>query len=97
MNHQGKEQEEGSRGDGGKVEWKLSEVNTRSVSREQNVLIRGFKMAAGDVIIIEVGYELPIRNSKFSFHCLLLFFKSSMSCVHLPSPFTSAIFPSMTS
>ena len=33
----GKEQEEGrSGGDGGEIEWKLSEVNTRAVSRGQN-------------------------------------------------------------
>ena len=33
--HQGKEEEERrSGGDGGKIEWKLSEVNTRAVSRE---------------------------------------------------------------
>ena len=32
----GKEQEEGwSEGDGGKIEWKLSEVITRAVSREE--------------------------------------------------------------
>jgi hypothetical protein len=28
-----------SEGDGGKIEWKLSEVNTRAVFREQNELI----------------------------------------------------------
>ena len=39
-------------GDGGKIKWKLSEVNTRAVSREQNELIGKFKMAAGDVISI---------------------------------------------
>ena len=33
-------------------EWKLSEVNTRTVSRGQNELIDEFKMAAGDVISI---------------------------------------------
>ena len=41
-----------SRGDGGKIEWKLSEVNTRVVSRRQNKLIGGFKMTLGDVISI---------------------------------------------
>jgi hypothetical protein len=42
-------QEEGRSGkdDGGKIEWKLSEVNTRGHSK----LIE-FKMAAGDVISI---------------------------------------------
>ena len=37
---------------GGKIEWKSSEVNTRAVSRGQNKLIGVFKMAAGDVISI---------------------------------------------
>jgi hypothetical protein len=34
-----------SEGDGGKTEWKLSEVNTRTVSRGQNKM-----MMVGDVI-----------------------------------------------
>ena len=38
------------RGDGGKIEWKLSEVNTRTVPRGQNELTGEFNMAAGDVI-----------------------------------------------
>ena len=38
--------------DGGKFKRKLSEVNTRAVSRGQNELIGKFKMAAGDVISI---------------------------------------------
>jgi hypothetical protein len=38
--------------DGGKIEWELSEVNTRAVSREQNELMGKFKMAAGVVISI---------------------------------------------
>jgi hypothetical protein len=38
--------------DGGKFKRKLSEVNTRAVSREQDELIGKFKMAAGDVISI---------------------------------------------
>ena len=51
--HQGKEQEEGSSGRvGEKIEWKLSEVNTRAVSRGQNELIGKFKIVAGDVISI---------------------------------------------
>ena len=41
-------------GDGGKIEWKLSHVNTRAVSKGQNELIGEFKMAAGDVIGIRV-------------------------------------------
>ena len=39
-------------GDGGKIKWKLPEVNTRAVSRGQNKLIGEFKMAADDVISI---------------------------------------------
>ena len=46
----GARQEEG-RG-GGKIEWKLSEINTRTVSRGQNEMIGELKMAAGDVISI---------------------------------------------
>ena len=38
--------------DGGKVKWKLSEVDTRALSRGQNELIGKFKMMAGDVISI---------------------------------------------
>ena len=34
------------------MEWKSSQVNTRTVSRGQNELIDEFKMAAGDVISI---------------------------------------------
>ena len=50
--HQGKEQEEGtSGGDGEKIQWKLCEVNIRTVSRGQNGLI-GKLMAAGDEINI---------------------------------------------
>ena len=44
--------ETGRGGDGGKTEWKSSEVNTRAVSRRQSELIGEFKMAAGDVISI---------------------------------------------
>ena len=40
------------RGVEGKTEWKLSEINIRPVSREQNELTGKFKMAAGDVISI---------------------------------------------
>ena len=35
----------------GNIEWKLSEVNTRAVSRGQNKLIGKVKMATGDVIV----------------------------------------------
>ena len=38
--------------DGGKIKYKLSEVNTRAVSRGQNKLIGKFKMVVGDVISI---------------------------------------------
>ena len=36
----------------GKIKWKLSEVNTRALSRGQNELIGKLKLAAGDVISI---------------------------------------------
>ena len=46
-------QEDCSRkGEGGKIEWKLSEVNMRAVSRGQNKLIGKLKNVAGDVISI---------------------------------------------
>ena len=49
----GARQEEGRSGrDGGKIEWTLSEVNTRAVSRGQKELIGKFKMAADDVFSI---------------------------------------------
>ena len=38
--------------DGGKFKRKLSEVNTRAVSRGQNKLVGEFKMAAGDMVSI---------------------------------------------
>ena len=38
--------------DGGKFKRKLSEIDTRAVSRGQNELIGKFKMAVGDVISI---------------------------------------------
>jgi hypothetical protein len=41
-----------SGGDGGKIDWKLSEVNTTAVSRGQDESIRKFKMVVGDVISI---------------------------------------------
>jgi hypothetical protein len=43
-------QEEGR--SGGEIEWKLSDVNTRAVSKGQNKLIGKCKIAAGDVINI---------------------------------------------
>jgi hypothetical protein len=36
--------------DGGKSEWKSSEINTRALFRGQNELIGKLKMAMGDVI-----------------------------------------------
>ena len=39
-----RQKERKSGGDGGKIEWKLSEVNTKAVSRGQNELIGEFKM-----------------------------------------------------
>ena len=46
-------QEDGSSGeDGGKIQWKLSEVNITALSRGQNELIGKFKMAIDDVISI---------------------------------------------
>ena len=50
--HQRDARQEGGRGDGGKFKWKLSEINTRALSRGQNELIGKLKMAAGDVISI---------------------------------------------
>ena len=35
---------------GEKIKWKLSEVNTRAVSKGQNEFIGKFKVAIGDVI-----------------------------------------------
>ena len=40
-------------GNGGKINWKLSEVDTRTMSRGQNELIGKFKMAVDDVISIK--------------------------------------------
>ena len=57
------EQEEGrSGGDGGKIDWNLSEFNTWAVSREQNELIGDLKMAAGNMIII--GYEVHVHSNR---------------------------------
>ena len=51
--HEAKEQEEARSGrDGGKIERKLSDVNTRAVPRRQNELVGKFKMAAGDKVSI---------------------------------------------
>ena len=47
-------QEQGkSEGDGGKIQWKLPEVNRRAVSRGHNELIDEFKITAGDVVSIK--------------------------------------------
>ena len=39
-------------GDGRKIKWKLSEVNTRAVSRAQNELVAKFNLVAGDKVSI---------------------------------------------
>jgi hypothetical protein len=39
-------------GVGGKIKWRLSEVNVRAVFRGQDSMAGKFKMAAGDVISI---------------------------------------------
>ena len=62
----GEKQEEGRNGGGGgKIEWELSEGNTRAVSGRQNDLIGEFKMAAGDVI--------SIREQRLKFSLRTLF------------------------
>ena len=44
---------------------KLSEVNTRGVSRGQNELIGKFKMAEGDMLFYwGVGYEVYIDSNR---------------------------------
>jgi hypothetical protein len=49
--------------DGGKFKRKLSEVNTRAVSRGQNESVGKFKMAAGDMVSIrgQVMESSPIQ------------------------------------
>jgi hypothetical protein len=47
-----RDRKQGKVGIGGKIKWRLSEVNTRTVSRGQDKLIGKFKMVAGDVISI---------------------------------------------
>ena len=44
---------------GGKFKRKLSEVNTRAVSRRQNELVGKFKMAAGDK---GAGYGVHVHS-----------------------------------
>ena len=62
-------------GDGGKLKWKLSEVNTRTVSRGQDKLIGKFKLATGDVIsirgqIMEYTYiPTGIKRVRFGMGC----------------------------
>ena len=52
-------------GDVGRIECKLSEVNTRAASRGQNELIGEFKIVAGDVINIgRVGNEIHIHFNR---------------------------------
>jgi hypothetical protein len=40
---------------GGKIKWRLSEVNARAVSSGQDKLVGKFKMAVGNVISIRGG------------------------------------------
>ena len=47
----------------GKWKGTLCEVNTRDVSREQNELIGDFKMAAGVVVIMGIGYEVQVHSN----------------------------------
>ena len=47
--------------DGGKFKRKLSEFNTRAVSRGQNELVGKFKMAAGDMVSIRGPFILVDR------------------------------------
>ena len=47
--------------DGGKIRWRLSEVNARAVSRGQDELVGKFKMVVGDVILIMI---LVFKNAK---------------------------------
>ena len=50
---------------GGKIEWKLSEVNIMAVSGGQNELIGEFKMAAVDVISISgIGYGIHVHSNR---------------------------------
>ena len=54
----GARQEEGR--NGGKIEWKLSEVIIRVVARGQNELIGEFKMTADG----RVGYEVHVHSNR---------------------------------
>ena len=60
------EKEEGRIGeDEGKIEWKLSEDNTRAMSWGQKGLIDEFKMAVGNAISIGVvGYEVYVHSNR---------------------------------
>ena len=51
--------------DGGKFKRKLSEVNTKAVSRGQNELVGKFKMAASDMVSIR-GQEMEYTYIPFS-------------------------------
>ena len=53
--------------DGGKFKMKLSEVNTRAVSRKQNELVNKIKMVAGDKVSIrgEVMEYMYTTGQKF--------------------------------
>ena len=62
------DRKERNEGDGGNIQWKSSEVNTRAVYRGQNKLIE-FKMAVGDVISIKLSsgdlFIFSVRLSSF--------------------------------
>ena len=49
--------------DGGKFKRKLSEVNTRAVSRGQNELIGKFKIVVGNVISITSTFQQELKGT----------------------------------
>ena len=61
-------EESRSGGEGGKIEWKLSEVNTRAVSRGQDELIGEFKIATSDVINsccnVRLLHDQPLNTNR---------------------------------
>ena len=68
--------------DGGKFKRKLSEINTRAVSRRQNELVGKFKMAAGDkesksTPDLTNSLLIPVGMYVYSITCPLI------NCCHL--------------
>ena len=53
-----KREEGKNKGDGEKIEWKLSEVNTRAEYRGENEWIGEFKMTVDDVINIIYIFQI---------------------------------------